>query len=58
VQDLLAKSTSLRSVSISVQESVLSHQVQYSFSPKLKELIITGNSLLTILPDAFIGIQS
>ena len=58
LHDLLAKSTSLRSVSVSVQETILSHQVQYSFSPKLKELIITGQGLLTILPDAFIGIQS
>ena len=55
LHDLLTKSTSLRSVSISIQETILSHQIQWTFGPKLKELVITGAKLQTILPDAFIG---
>lgn len=54
-QDLLSKSTSLRHVTIDVQEKVLSHQIQFSFGPKLKELVITGSTLINILPDAFLG---
>jgi hypothetical protein len=41
---------------IEVQETTLSHQIQWAFGTKLKELIITGSNLIKILPDAFLGI--
>lgn len=58
LHDLLAKSTSLRSAFIQVQETTLSHQIQWAFGTKLKELVITGPQLVKILPDAFLGLQT
>lgn len=55
LQDILAKSDALKTVEIEVQESILSHQIQWAFGSKLRELIITGHSLVRILPDAFQG---
>jgi hypothetical protein len=53
--DLLAKMNSLQKAWIEVQEEVLSHQIQWAFGSKLKKLTISGRSLNTILPDAFLG---
>ncbi|CAG2160447.1 unnamed protein product [Oppiella nova] len=58
LHDLLAKSSSLRSALIDVQETTLSHQIQWAFGAKLKELIITGSNLIKILPDAFLGLYN
>ena len=55
LQDILSKSDALKTVQIDVKESILSHQIQWAFGGKLRELIITGNNLVHILPDAFQG---
>lgn len=53
--ELLAKCNSLRSVMIEVEETTLSHQIQWAFGVKLRELIITGGKLVNVIPDAFLG---
>ncbi|KAI1292097.1 Chaoptin [Halotydeus destructor] len=58
LHDLLARSVGLKSVHVHIQESTLSHQIQWAFSSKLTELSITGSSLVKILPDAFLGLRS
>ena len=55
LQDILAKSDALKTIEIDVQESILSHQIQWAFGGKLRELVITGHNLVHILPDAFQG---
>src|SRR5699024_10220042 len=55
LQDILAKSDALKTVLVDVKESILSHQIQWAFGGKLRELIITGHSLSQIVPDAFQG---
>uniref|UniRef100_T1JRB4 LRRCT domain-containing protein n=1 Tax=Tetranychus urticae TaxID=32264 RepID=T1JRB4_TETUR len=55
--DLLTKSLSLRSALIQVEEPILSHQIQWAFGSKLRQLIITGHQLKKILPDAFLGLH-
>lgn len=46
---------SVRRALIHVEEPVLSHQIQWAFGSKIKELTITGQNLNRILPDAFLG---
>ncbi|KAG8198837.1 hypothetical protein JTE90_007139 [Oedothorax gibbosus] len=58
LQDLLAQAPALRKVTLNVEESVLSHQVQRAFGTKLRELVITGSNLKKILPDAFSGLST
>ncbi|KAI2804927.1 Leucine Rich Repeat [Blomia tropicalis] len=58
LQDILSKSDALKTVQIDVKESILSHQIQWAFGGKLRELIITGNNLVHILPDAFQGLNN
>ena len=53
--DLLARMYSLRKALIHVEEPVLSHQLQYAFGSKIKELTVSGQNLVRILPDAFLG---
>lgn len=55
LQDILARSDALKTIEIEVKEAILSHQIQWAFGGKLRELVITGQSLTTILPDAFQG---
>ncbi|XP_074600267.1 uncharacterized protein LOC141854476 [Brevipalpus obovatus] len=54
--ELLSKSHSLRTALIEVDDSTLSHQIQWAFGAKLRELIITGHRLEKILPDTFLGL--
>ncbi|GFQ66391.1 hypothetical protein TNCT_671951 [Trichonephila clavata] len=56
LQDLLSQATALRSVTINIEESTLSHQVQSAFGTKLRELVITGSNIQRIFPDAFSGL--
>ncbi|GIZ00902.1 chaoptin [Caerostris extrusa] len=58
LQDLLSQASALRKVTINVEESTLSHQVQRAFGTKLRELVITGINLQKILPDAFSGLST
>ncbi|XP_054717386.1 chaoptin-like [Uloborus diversus] len=58
LQYLLSKSCSLRRVLVEVEETNLSHQLQWSFGSKLRELTITGRNLQYILPDAFQGLRT
>ncbi|CAL1270134.1 unnamed protein product [Larinioides sclopetarius] len=58
LQDLLSQAPALRKVTINVEESILSHQVQRAFGTKLRELVITGSNLQKILPDAFSGLST
>ncbi|XP_054716428.1 chaoptin-like [Uloborus diversus] len=58
LQDLLSQAPALRKVTINVEESTLSHQVQGAFGTKLRELVITGLNLQRILPDAFSGLST
>ena len=46
---------SVRKALIYVEEPILSHQLQWAFVSKIKELTITGHNLVKILPDAFLG---
>lgn len=55
LQDSLKKCDAIKTVQIDVQEEVLSHQIQWAFGGKLRELVITGTNLVTILPEAFQG---
>lgn len=56
LQDLLSQAPAMRKVTINIEESTLSHQVQRAFGTKLRELVITGSNLERILPDAFAGL--
>lgn len=56
LQNLLTKSYSLRRVLVEIEETNLSHQLQWTFGSKLRELIITGRNLQYVLPDAFQGL--
>ncbi|GFS34288.1 chaoptin [Nephila pilipes] len=58
LQDLLSHASALRSVTIHIEESTLSHQVQSAFGTKLRELVITGSNLQRIFPDAFSGLTT
>ncbi|KFM75099.1 Chaoptin, partial [Stegodyphus mimosarum] len=58
LQDLLSQAPALRKVTINIEESTLSHQVQRAFGTKLRELVITGSNLQRILPDAFAGLST
>ncbi|CAL1265572.1 unnamed protein product [Larinioides sclopetarius] len=58
LQNLLTKSCSLRRVLVEVEETNLSHQLQWTFGSKLRELTITGRNLQYVLPDAFQGLQT
>ncbi|GFT61566.1 chaoptin [Nephila pilipes] len=58
LQDLLSQAPALRKATVNVEESTLSHQVQRAFGTKLRELVITGSNLRTILPDAFAGLTT
>ncbi|KFM61030.1 Chaoptin, partial [Stegodyphus mimosarum] len=58
LQNLLSKSCSLRRVLVEVEETNLSHQLQFTFGTKLRELTITGRNLQYILPDAFQGLRT
>ncbi|XP_003738743.1 chaoptin [Galendromus occidentalis] len=58
LQELLSDSLALRQVTVEVEEPVLSYQLQWAFATsKLRELQITGSSLRSILPDAFLGLE-
>lgn len=56
LQDLLSQAPAMQKVTINIEESTLSHQVQRAFGTKLRELVITGSNLERILPDAFAGL--
>lgn len=58
LQDLLSQAPAIRKVTINIEESTLSHQVQRAFGTKLRELVITGSNLQRILPDAFAGLST
>ncbi|CAL1274792.1 unnamed protein product [Larinioides sclopetarius] len=58
LQDLLSQAPALRKATVNVEETTLSHQVQRAFGTKLRELVITGTNLRTILPDAFAGLTT
>lgn len=58
LQDILSKSDSIKTILVDVKERFLSHQIQWAFGGKLRELIITGKNLATIVPDAFQGLLS
>ena len=55
LQDILTKCDSLQTIVVDVREQILSHQIQWAFGGKLRELIITGRNLAVIIPDAFQG---
>ncbi|XP_013787518.2 chaoptin-like [Limulus polyphemus] len=57
LHDLLHKSVSLRRVVVEVEEPTLSHQLQWTFGAKLRDLTITGRNLQNVLPDAFLGLH-
>ncbi|XP_076328669.1 uncharacterized protein LOC143234861 [Tachypleus tridentatus] len=57
LRDLLHKSASLRRVVVEVEESTLSHHIQWTFGAKLRDLTITGHNLQYVLPDAFLGLH-
>ncbi|XP_022243437.1 chaoptin-like isoform X2 [Limulus polyphemus] len=57
LHDLLHKSASLRRVVVEVEESTLSHHIQWTFGAKLRDLTITGHNLQHVLPDAFLGLH-
>ncbi|XP_076365993.1 uncharacterized protein LOC143254955 [Tachypleus tridentatus] len=56
LHDLLHKSVSLVRVVVEVEEPTLSHQIQWTFGAKLRDLTITGRNLQHVLPDAFLGL--
>ncbi|GIX91095.1 chaoptin, partial [Caerostris extrusa] len=56
LQDLLSNALALRSVTINIEESSLSHQVQSAFGTKLRELIISGSNLRRIFPGRFLWV--
>ncbi|XP_022664397.1 protein artichoke-like isoform X2 [Varroa destructor] len=59
LQELLSDSLALRHVTVEVEEPVLSYQLQWAFATtKLRELQVTGSSLRSILPDAFLGLEN
>lgn len=58
LHNLLSKCHSLRRVLVEVEEPTLSHQLQWTFGAKLRELTITGRNLQYVLPDAFVGLQT
>ncbi|OQR68579.1 chaoptin-like [Tropilaelaps mercedesae] len=59
LQELLSNSLALRQVTVEVEEPVLSYQLQWAFATsKLRELQVTGMSLRSILPDAFLGLEN
>ncbi|KAG8187144.1 hypothetical protein JTE90_004887 [Oedothorax gibbosus] len=58
LQDLLSKSLGVRKVTLTVEESTLSHQLQGAFGTKLRELSVSGKRLVRILPDAFAGLTT
>ncbi|GIX91851.1 chaoptin [Caerostris extrusa] len=58
LQDLLSNALALRSVTIDIEESSLSHQIQSAFGTKLRELIISGSNLRRIFPDALSGLST
>lgn len=55
LQDILSKCDSLQTIVVDVREPTLSHQIQWAFGGKLRELVITGHNLAVIVPDAFQG---
>ncbi|XP_022246102.1 chaoptin-like [Limulus polyphemus] len=57
LHDLLHKSASLVRVVVEVKEPTLSHQIQWTFGAKLRDLTITGHNLQHVLPDAFLGLH-
>ncbi|XP_076330934.1 uncharacterized protein LOC143236518 [Tachypleus tridentatus] len=57
LHDVLHKSVSLRRVVVEVEEPTLSHQLQWTFGAKLRDLTITGRNLQNVLPDAFLGLH-
>ncbi|XP_076309663.1 uncharacterized protein LOC143224978 [Tachypleus tridentatus] len=57
LHDFLQKSVSLQRVVVEVEESTLSHQIQWTFGAKLRDLTITGHNLQHVLPDAFLGLH-
>ncbi|CAL1267963.1 unnamed protein product [Larinioides sclopetarius] len=58
LQDILSHAVAIRSVTITIEESSLSHQIQSAFGTKLRELVITGSNLQRIFPDAFSGLST
>ncbi|XP_055951250.1 chaoptin-like [Argiope bruennichi] len=58
LQDILSHASALRGVTINIEESSLSHQIQSAFGTKLRELVITGYNLRRIFPDAFSGLST
>ncbi|KAH9414512.1 Leucine Rich Repeat [Dermatophagoides pteronyssinus] len=58
LQDILTKCDSLQTIVVDVREQILSHQIQWAFGGKLRELIITGRNLAVIIPDAFQGLNN
>ncbi|XP_015910441.2 chaoptin [Parasteatoda tepidariorum] len=58
LQELLSQASALKKVVINIEESILSHQVQRAFGTKIRELVINGQNLKKILPDAFAGLQT
>ncbi|XP_015910464.1 chaoptin [Parasteatoda tepidariorum] len=56
LQELLSQASALKKVVINIEESILSHQVQRAFGTKIRELVINGQNLKKILPDAFAGL--
>ncbi|XP_046916799.2 uncharacterized protein LOC124497221 [Dermatophagoides farinae] len=58
LQDILSKCDSLQTIVVDVREPTLSHQIQWAFGGKLRELVITGHNLAVIVPDAFQGLNN
>lgn len=57
LHDVLAKSESLKRILVELEEASLSHQLQWTFGAKLRELTVTGRKLENIMPDAFLGLH-
>ncbi|XP_064478513.1 chaoptin-like [Ornithodoros turicata] len=58
LQELLSHCSALKKVSVEVEETVLSYQLQWAFNgAKISELTVTGRKLRAVFPDALLGLH-
>lgn len=58
LQETLFHAKALQKLTVLVDESVLSYQIQHVFSEKMTELSVTGSELRSVAADAFEGLHA
>lgn len=57
LQETLFQAKALQKLTVLVDEAVLSYQIQWAFSKKMRELTVTGSELRSVAADAFEGLH-